>query len=182
MHSPTKENWEALKRISLLYFKELRTRKPTLSIDDVVTELNLPKSGLIFELLRDACFRDKEAVTAEQACAVASMCLRGVWSQTVISQETGISTQKVDGILRSLKGGYGQLPYGKCSYGGSRKTSTNNQPVSRRVTIAGQLSYRGKTYTLGASYRGRNATVRERGEQLLVTFSDRSPLYLSKRH
>jgi hypothetical protein len=87
----------------------------------------------------------------------------------------------VQRILAIHSGEYGVAPYGKAPYGGNRRTSDGGQAVPRRVTVQGQLSYRGKLYTLGVAYRGRKCEVRERVDQLLVTFGDRRPLYLTKR-
>lgn len=181
MPTHSKENWQALRRIALRYFKEVHRTHPACQAEDIIRELNLPDTALIAELLNEAGLRGKNDPTPDQVCAVAGMCIRGVWSESTISKETKIPIEMVRAIFESYGRGYGQAPYGLAPYGGNRKTSKNNQPVQRRVTTRGQLAYRGKRYSLGALYRGRNAMIRERGEQLVVTFNDRAPLYLTRR-
>lgn len=182
MPSSTQENWQALQRIALRYFKDLRRTRGDCTATDVIAEMNLPETALILELLAKAGLREKERPTPDEVCAVAGMCIRGIWSESTISKESKIPIETVSAIFESFALGHGQAPYGLAPYGGNRRVSKNNQPVPRRITIVGQLNYRGKTYTLGAAYGGRNAMVREQDEQLLVTFIDKSPLYLTRRH
>lgn len=179
MSGKTKETWAALQQIALRYFKEVHRSRPSCKASDLIEELSLPETPLIFDLLKKSGFLDDATPSIAQLSAVAGMCIRGVWSEATIAAETRIPIDTVRAIFESYKCGYGNTPYGSTPYGGSHGISKDNEPVPRRVTTAGQLRYRGKIYTLGARYRGRNAMVRERKDQLLLTFNDRSPLYLS---
>ncbi len=182
MHTSTQRNWQALQRLSLAYLKELRHRHPEWKLDDPIAEFELPRTALFLDMAQKAGFVDAATPTAEQVCAVAGMVMRGMWSEATISSGLGIPIETVRAIFESHSKGYGTAPFGVSAYGGNRAFSNGKNGVSRRVTVAGQLSYRGKIYTLGAAYRGRNALVCEKGKQILVSFRDRSPLVLTRRH
>jgi len=77
--------------------------------------------------------------------------------------------------------GYGAVPFGTAPYGGTRRVSDGKSSVPRRVTINGQVSYRGRMYSIGRDYAARTCMVFERGTQLLMLFHDRRPLYVTKR-
>lgn len=79
------------------------------------------------------------------------------------------------------KVGYGMSPFGAIPFGGYRKVSDGKMQVPRQVSPAGQLSYRGRLYTLGAQYRGRQAWILEFGNRLVVSIEGVPPLELSKR-
>jgi hypothetical protein len=179
--SSTKQNWLALRHVTVKYFKELLQRNPNWHFDDLVAELDLPRTALFFDLAAEAGITVSAGPTPEQICIVASMVMRGGWSESSIASELGIPIDSVRTIFESFSKGYGNSPYGVSGYGGNRKFASGNTSVPRRVTIAGQLKYRGRTYTLGAAYRSRNARVQECGRQLLVTFNDCSPVRVTRR-
>lgn len=181
MSLTTQQNWQALQRIAVLYFKEVHRVRRGCKAEDIIAELNLPNTELMQELLAQAGLRRKDAPTPEDMCAIATMCIRGVWSESTISKETNIPIEMVRTIFESLSRGYGQAPYGLAAYGSNRRVSKNDDAVPRRVSTGGQLSYRNRRYTLGMHYAGRTGLVRERGERLLITFNDRSPLMLTRR-
>ena len=87
-------------------------------------------------------------------------------------------------ILQELNcsrvGAYGSAPFGKASYGGTRRTSDGKSSVPRRVTVNGQVCYRGQMYSIGRMYAGRTCQICERGDQLLLMFHDRRPIFVTK--
>lgn len=179
--SPTSLVWNALQKLSLRYFHELRKRHQHWTLDELFLDLNLPRTALLIDLAQQAGFRHRIMPSAENVGAVAEKLLRGIDSVQIIASDLGISSEAVKVAIELCNKGYGSTPYGHLPYGSNRKTSDGKSAVTRRVTTVGQMSYGGKTYTLGAAYRGRMVQVRERGAQLLITFSDRSPIYLTRR-
>lgn len=181
MRRVSKVEFSKLKEIAELFFAELKSKNPEWDSSKVFKELNIPQTDTFVELISKTGFRSDTHPTPEQICTVAGCCMRGLWSEETIAHESGIPLSIVKNVFEVCSRGYGLAPYGKVPYGGSKKFSTGKISVPRRVTTAGQLSYRGCLYTLGAHYRGRNALVQERGSQLLVMFQDRAPLYLTRR-
>lgn len=179
--STTRQNWLALQEVTLKYFCEIHARHPEWTSEGLVDSLNLPRTALFLELANKAGFKRQAIPSPEQICAVANMIMKGVWSHLTIADELKLPLDVVAKIFESQSRGFGIMPYGVCPYGGNRKVSDGANAVARRVTTAGQISYRGTIYTLGAAYRGRSALIRERGDQLLVTFLDRAPVYIKRR-
>jgi hypothetical protein len=175
-------SWDRLQHLSMSYMKVLHEKNPTWSLGRVLEELELPNSKLFIGLALRAGFKESDSPTSEQVCAIAGLCMNGVWSKEIIAAELNLSLAKVEQVFKICAEGYGASPYGKSCYGGTRKRATGQDAVARRVTTAGQFSYRGCLYTLGASYRGRNAMIYEKGNQLLITFVDRAPIYVTYRN
>jgi hypothetical protein len=174
MSSSTQQNWRALQRLAADLFAQLHVQHPSWCLEEAVAHLKLPRTALLIELLSNAGFPPRREPTPAETLAVDSALLHGVWSERVIAAETGIDVHRVRTIVQMRRGGYGSTPYGKEAYGGNRQTSDGSKAVPRRVTVTGQMSYRGRVYTLGAVYRGRQARVLERGQQLLVLLDRKS--------
>lgn len=181
MRTSSRKTWDALQKLSLSYFIELKSQHKAWTLNQLLEKLDIPRTALFCRLAEQAGFAENGTPSPEQVCAVAGLCMKGVWSIETIAQELSLPVQIVKEVFRKCAAGFGQAPYGVSPYSGSKKFSDGKETVPRRVTTAGQLSYRGCLYTLGASFRGRRALIKERGEQLLVMFQDRPPLYLTRR-
>ena len=171
----------ALCSIALAHFNHLHSTHPGWHLEDLLQHLNLRPSKELAALAAQAGFKEGTEPTPDEVLRVARVCILGISSPQIIAKESGLPVERVQKILGLYSGGYGTSPYGKAPYGGNRKFSKDGNAVPRRVTVQGQLSYRGKKYTLGVAYRGRRCEVRERRGQLVLTFGDRRPLYLTRR-
>jgi len=168
MQNTKSENWGALRTVAIAHFQYLRSEHPEWSLPRVFESLKLPRTRFLTELAEIAGFRDSTEVTDAATCAVAGCILKGVWSPEVIAKETALSVEVVCKILQTSPSGFGFGGYGDSAYGSSRAYSKEGGVVTRKITTAGQLSYKGSIYTLGCVYRGRHALVREEGECLVV--------------
>ena len=83
---------------------------------------------------------------------------------------------------KAAEDAYGSSPYGTAPYGGSRKPSLRGEPVARKVTAGGQLSYRGHLYQVGTAYSGVVAAVREKERKVLVTLPGKEVVEFGVRH
>jgi hypothetical protein len=176
----TRVNWNALQTIALQYLKDVCLKSPGQSSQDILKKLDLPPTQLFFDLARQAGFSDNPPASPELTCAIAALFVRGIVSEQAIAKELSVSPELVLSVLESHKNMYGSAPYGAGSFG-CREYSNGNKIVPRQVTMSGQMSYRGENYTLGASYRGRRAMVREKGNHIFVAFVDRPSLCLHRR-
>lgn len=177
----TQRNWESLQRIAQAFFMQLRASHPEWSREDLFEVLSVAPTGLLCEMADRSGFRPKSDASGEEIAEVAARCLAGTWSDVVISQQTGIPLQRVRKVLSSLGVGYGSEPYGNRPYGSRRKRSDGRSLVERKVTVTGQMSYKGELYSLGKRYRGRVAKIREERDLLVVSFPDLPTLRLPCR-
>jgi hypothetical protein len=175
-----RKNWVALRAIATSFFRNIRKEHPEWTTKVLLENLDLPHTALMLDLAATAGFCCGAEPTTDEICAILAQQMNGIHSAEAISCQTGIALQKVQRVLETRAGGYGKAPYGYAPYGSNRAVSNGKASVSRRITVKGQLSYRGNRYSLGALYRGRTVFVRERESDLLVTWSDRSPLHLTR--
>jgi len=111
---------------------------------------------------------------------IESACQAGIWSADVIALESHVSLEVVHRLIGTLPG-YGGLQYGTTKYGRCKSTSERGIPVRRRVSRNGQMSYRGIVYSLGKTYRGRIASVEEKGARLVLSFSHLKTITITNR-
>lgn len=164
-------------QILVACLRYLRTQHPEWTDSDCATALTLPNDDVFRAQFHAACPPDTDALSVARVTALHQA---GVWSTTVIAEESGVPEPLVRELLAQPMG-YGCLPFGVTPFGARRAQSDGTRAVPRRVTLMGQLSYRGKLYTLGQPYRGRMAWILERTESLVVTFADRPTLHLAMR-
>src|SRR5258708_8841808 len=158
----TQRTWTSLKRIALEHFKLLRIQQPRWHCEDLLLSLELSPTALLHELAGLAGFKSRAEPSVQEVCAVAGKWMHGVSSPEAIASETNLPVERVHQILDFAQSGYGTSRYGEAPYGGNRKYSDGKSSVPRRVTVKGQLTYRGHTYTLGTAYRGRTVLLQER--------------------
>jgi len=174
-------NWQALKGTVLRYFRELRAGHPDWFIETIYKELDLPKTALVKDLAAKAGFLEGRTPTPDEVCAVARLCIKGARTEQEIADNLGISIEKVQAVFEGYGLGYGVQPYGISPYGGNKSFSDGKKAVPRRVSMQGQLSYRGHMYTMGRPYRGRNVRVLEDGQQLHVAVNGGPTIRLARR-
>ena len=119
-------------------------------------------------------------ISSELIASVLKAVSDGIWSIYIIAEECQTDTAIVHRII-SMNGGYGKQPYGRFAYGRCKVISKGGSSVQRRVSTTGQLTYRTKVYTLGKAFRGRTASVIDRGVTLEISFGDRQTLSLTNR-
>jgi hypothetical protein len=174
-------DWAIARRMIRNYFANLRLLYPSLTVSELLNELALPDLPWLRNFAVEAGFFQDSFVAEYDHSIVLSQFQRGVWSPIILSQETGIPLERVITIVTQAHeygvGAYGLTPYGH----GNRDVSDGNIPVLRRVSVVGQMCYRGHSYSLGNLYRGRTASVMERGPEVIVSFGDRPTLHLAKR-
>jgi hypothetical protein len=178
--SVTQRNWLALRRIALCHMRHLRSTHPQWACEDLISALEMPRTALLLELAVSAGFTSRSCLSAEEVLAVTRTQGQGVCSHQVIALETGIPIERVRMILERQGAGYGGTPYGKTPYGRNRQYADGGAEVARRITVNGQMSYRGRMYNLGTAYRGRLAMVREDGRRLAVIIADQPPIFLAR--
>lgn len=189
MRSPT-QRWQTADRpveralladLAMRYLSHLRDRHPTWTIHEVTAHLGEgPPSPLLAKLVAASGFTPPSSDPVDVELVVAKISA-GVHCEYTIADETGLSITAVRAALE-VAAGYGGIGYGQGAYGRSAAISDGHQPVLRKVSSMGQMSYRGGSYCLGKAYRGRIAHVLERWPVLHVRFADRPPLSLAARH
>lgn len=170
--------WTVLKEVAKAHFAHLRSKYPNWTISDVLDNFHAKGNGIILQLVEEAGFYWNPACTQDQVIAVAGRFAAGITTARAIAFETRIPQPLVEAILERIEAGYGSSPYGK-KYGRNRAISIEGNPVKRKVTTMGQISYRGKRYTLGMSYSGHVASVVEKGDRLIADFQDRPCVVLT---
>lgn len=176
----SRQNWLALKRIAADHSKSLRTQHQDWALEELMANLNLPRTALMLDMAATAGFVGATEPAVAEVYEVLTQQMNGVHSLEVIANTAGICVQKVQRLLEISSAGYCKAPFGCTAYGGYRAVSDGKTAVARRTTIKGQLSYRGKRYSLGALYRGRTVFAREKEGELLITCNDRSPLHVTR--
>jgi hypothetical protein len=163
------------------YLIQAHKAHPGWSVGDLLRELGLPETPWLMRTVEEIGFY---TAPSDELCdsRILHLYNKGVWSDRVISDETGIPLPKVKMVIDAATG-FGSGAFGSSPYGGSHtEVSDGKHPAVRRVTIVGQMSYRRHIYSLGIRYRGRIASLIERGPALIVMFGDRPCLHLAARH
>lgn len=178
----TQDNWRGLQKLSLLFLKELHAKNPELRREDVLKMLALPNTSLMLDLLNSAGFTSKIEPSPGEILAVAATLMAGATSPEIVARETQVSLEIVNKVIAMKGAGYGTSAFGIGGYGNSREVSKGHALVRRRVTVNGQISYRGNIYSLGRVYGGRTVTLFERKKEIVVNLGDGAPIVLSSRH
>lgn len=171
----------ALRETAAQYLRALRKDHTNWTQEDALKEIGAPRTAYFIELAEEAGFPSTSHPCQVEADAVMDLACKGVWSPLVIAEETGIPEVRVNQLLVQCPPPYGAVPFGEAPYGSHRSGSDGKTWVPRKVTVTGQLSYRGHLYCLGKQYRGRLALVREESAKLVVNCRDRPRLELAVR-
>lgn len=172
----------ALQEAATRLLRVLRKENADWTDADALKAIGAPSTHLFRELARSAGFPPRVPAFQAETDAVAALTLQGVWSSLVIAEETGIPESRVRQLLALCPPTYGSAPFGEVPYGSNRRSSDGKVWVPRKITVNGQLSYRGYLYTLGRPYRGRYAKVREECAKVIVVCQGRPCLELAPRH
>lgn len=178
----TQKNWVALQRIAREFFLQARNANPAWTVEDFFAAYSIPHTALMQGLAKGAGFSNRTEPTPEEIALIQAMLAKGIVEEFSLAQETGIDVLRIRKAVLQLQASYGESSFGVATYGGNRQVSDGRSSVPRRVTLNGQLYYRGHVYNLGTNYRGRIAMVCDQGRQIVAVFSDRPTLVLDSRH
>lgn len=178
----SKTELATLREAATRFLRALHREHADWTDEDALKAIGAPSTPFFLELAQDAGFPPRDLPSQVETDAVAALARQGVWSSLVIAEETRIPEIHVRRILSACAAPYGAAPFGTTPYGSHRESSDGKSWVPRKITVNGQLSYRGHLYTLGRPYRGRYALVREECAKLLVDCRCRPRLELAARH
>lgn len=178
----TKENWEALRRLTSAFLARLRARCPSWTLADVRRHLDLPDTRLFADIAREAGFGARDALSSDEETQILQAMFAGVTDPSDIARQTRVPLAKVQEFLEEVGVPYGAGGYGAFAWSGGREADAKASSVEcRRVSSKGQFSYEGQVYSLGSDYGGRPCWVRDMGDLLLIYCPGRSRLTLRKR-
>lgn len=180
MHG-TSHNWKLLVQVAFSHFVYLRKEHVGWTQNDLIRNCSLSDTALIRNLAHRAGFVSDTIPTAVEVLQVTRMVLAGAKSARSISTQIGLPIDRVNQIIESLNGGYGESKYGISSYGAHRAKSNGKEAVSRLVTRSGQFSYRGHLYTLGAAHHGYLASIMECKDQIRISIKQRGEWVFPRR-
>jgi len=175
--SLSQQDCDALIKTAYFYLGELRNANPNWTFEDLINWLHLPNSKVLREIFNQVGIRGASSGFTKMN-EMLTLRAKGVWCDEVIAEETGASIEYVKAVSGACVAGFGKSPFGIGNFGRNRGLSDGKSFVLRRVSKAGQLSYKGRLYTLGASYRGRIAMIRAEAMRLVVIFGDRPAVIL----
>ena len=179
----TRENWRTLQRLAALHLSTLRREHPDWDLETLQRHLNLPTTKLLAELAKEAGFEGSRALFSRQENKILRAMLQGILCPERIAMQARVSLEAVKKFLSENQFPYGSGTYGQVHWGGTAKEALDELPLSqpRSVSRKGQFSYKGRLYSLGASYAGSPCWIREAGERLLIHCPGRGTLTLRKR-
>lgn len=178
----TQKNWVALQRIAREFFLQARKANPAWTVEDFFEAHSIPQTALMQELAKAVGFSTRTEPTQKEIALIQAMLAKGIVEEFSLAQETGIDVHRIRKAILLLQDSYGEGSFGVATYGGNRQVSDGRSSVPRKVTLNGQLYYRGHVYNLGTNYRGRIAMVCDQGKQIVAVFNDRPTLVLDSRH
>lgn len=171
-----------LKQAALEHLRYLHSQHQDWLVEEALSAIKAPNTDLFKCLAAAAGFREPMHSNSGEFAAVMDLVRQGVWSSQVIAEEVRVPEDRVRQILTQCPIRYGTAPFGITPYGSSRNSSDGKSWVPRKISVNGQLSYRGHLYCLGKRYRGRHALVKEVATRLIVDCRDRPRLELAVRH